>query len=64
MKLIGTTKRLRQLIRSHGSTGWRVLRGPEPVACFNNEPGVFVESPTGTHTRWVRPSDLTEESKA
>lgn len=57
MTLRPTTKRLKQLIREHGATGWTELRS-DPVACFGGDDGVLIASPDGTHTRWVRPTDL------
>lgn len=50
-------KRLKQLMREHG-TKWRVVFGPEPMQCFNNELGVHVESIDGTHRRNVHFDDI------
>jgi len=50
-------KRLQQLIREHGNK-WKVLDGPHPMQCFNNELGVHVESCDGTHRRNVHFDDI------
>jgi hypothetical protein len=60
MTLKPTSKRLKQLIKAHGATGWTLVRAHE-VACFDNHLGFFIRSRDGQHERWARPSDLEKE---
>lgn len=54
--LLPATKRLKQLIKAHGEVWTEVER--RPVACLGDEVGVFIRSPDGAHTRWVRETDV------
>lgn len=45
-------KRLKQLIKQHGPE-WTLIRISDKCQCFDNRPGVFIESLDKKHTRWV-----------
>lgn len=54
IRLMPTTKRLKELRKAHGEL-WRV-RQERPVACFDDAIGLYIESLDGTHSRWVLPA--------
>lgn len=54
------SKRAKQLIRQHGDC-WSVIER-RPVACFNGDVGILIESPDGTHSRWVLPGQVKESA--
>ncbi len=58
VRMLPTTKRLKQLIKVHGEF-WRIIRGHAHLPAFNGEPGVLVESLDGKkHSRWIRLTDF------
>lgn len=57
-KLLGNTKRLKQLIKTHGDV-WIVHHTEAvPMQCFNDDLGVFISSLDALHSRNVRLTDL------
>lgn len=57
-KLLPTNKRLKQIIKEHGEV-WSVMTAEKSVQCFNDsKTGVFIESKSKLHSRWVRPTDI------
>ena len=52
--LLPDNKRLKQLIREFGSE-WTIVQKEDHVQCFDGNPGLFIQSICGKHTRWVRP---------
>lgn len=55
--LLPKTKRLKQLIKEHGSK-WFVIKRKNKVQCFDNQKGLFIESFDGKHSRWVKPEQV------
>ena len=60
VKLLPNTKRLKQIIKEHGSQ-WRVL-DDRPVLCFGGQRGILIQSMDESHMRWVKPVDIKRES--
>ena len=57
VKLQPNNKRLRQLIKEHGSLWWQI--GPrERMQCFNNQMGTRIRSQDGLHDRNVLITDI------
>ena len=63
VRITPNTNRLRQLVQDHGDI-WEanVIAGPHNMACFNNQPGLNITSPDGTHNRNV-PLDIVTTSE-
>jgi hypothetical protein len=57
-KLLGNSKRLKQLIKEHGDV-WVVHHTEAvPMQCFDGGMGVFISCLTAKHSRNVRLTDL------
>ena len=56
---VGTTNRLRQLIRDHGIT-WMTTDTSRTMQCFGGDAGVAIISLDGRHERNVRLTDLVD----
>lgn len=52
VKLKPVKARFKQLIKEFG-THWLVLDESHSVPCFNGRPGLWIQSVSKTHTRWV-----------
>lgn len=63
VQLLPTAARLKQLITEHGDV-WLALTEPAPLQCFNNDDGVCIRSPDGTHVRNVRINSIVACTKA
>ena len=58
VKVLPTSKRLKQLIKEHDDVWVAIEDEPRPMQCFDNELGVSIMSQDGTHQRNVRLTDL------